>query len=106
MRASPTALWAYPQTIVSFVLIDFSEVHRRPVSETPDCGNHFQIIPMSVLARQEVSTRDTVEDEAIRLRTGKRDGLSSVFPADGKTLLLLHLDVVLIKKGANAFGWM
>src|SRR5436853_4781203 len=40
----------------------------EPTSETPDCGNHFQIIPMSVLARQEVSTRDTVVDEAIRLR--------------------------------------
>src|SRR5207302_9324395 len=74
MRPFPAALRAYPQAIFSFVQIDFSEIHGRRIVEAPDCGNHFQIIPMSVLARHEISTRDAVVDAAVGLRTGIRGG--------------------------------
>src|SRR5438270_7455040 len=105
MRASPAALRAYPQAIFSFVQIDFGEIHGRPVVEAPDCGNHFQIIPMSVLARHEISTIDAVVDEAIRLRTGIRGGLPGVL-AVGKALLQPHFNVVLVTKGAKCLAWL
>src|SRR5260370_32039049 len=103
MRAAAGALRAYPQTIVPLVPIDFSKVHRHPVVETPDCGNHFQIIPVSVMARQEVPTRDAVVDEAIRLPTGMRCRLPGTFIALPKNLLPPLL-VVLVTKGAECFG--
>ena len=105
MRASPAALRAYPQAIFSFVQIDFSEIHGRRIAEAPDCGNHFQIISMSVLARQEISTIDAVVDEAIRLRTGIRCRLPGVL-AVGKALLQRHLHVVLVTKCAKCLAWL
>src|SRR6266513_3060333 len=107
MRALSAASRAYPQAIFSFVQIDFSEIHGRPIVEAPDCGNHFQIISMSVLARQEISNIDAVVDEAIRLRTGILCRLPGVFPAVGKTLLQSHLNVVLVTKARSAWpGWL
>src|SRR5881392_2916210 len=86
MRASAAALRAYPQTIVPLVQIDFGKVHGRPVVEAPHCGNHFQIISMSVLACQEISTRDAVVDEATGLRTSKHCSFPGVLLAVGKVL--------------------
>src|SRR5438552_6683438 len=106
MRASPAASRAYPQAIFPFVQIDFGKVHGRPVIEAPDRGNHFQIIPMSVLARHEISTIDAVVDEAIRLGTAIRCRLPGVFPAVGKALLQPHLHVVLVTKGAKCLAWL
>src|SRR5438309_2259644 len=106
MRAFPAALRAYPQAIFSFVQIDFSEIHGRRIVEAPDCGNHFQIISMSVLARHEIPTRDAVMDEAIRLRTSIRCRLPGVFPAVGKALLQPHLYVVLVTKCAKCLAWL
>jgi len=105
MRALPAASRAYPQAIFSFVQIDFSEIHGRPIVEAPDPGNHFQIISMSVLARQEISTIDAVVDEAIRLGTGIRCRLPGVL-AVGKALLQPHLYVVLVTKGAKCLAWL
>ena len=106
MRVFPPALRAYPQTVVPFVQVDFSKIHGRPVIEAPDCGNHFQIILISVLARQEVSARDAVVDEAIRLGTGMCRRLPGVLPAVGKTRPKAHLHVVLLTKGAKCFAWL
>src|SRR5438477_4203890 len=106
MRALPAALRAYPQAIFSFVQIDFSEIHGRRIVEAPDCGNHFQIIPMSVLARHEISTSDAVMDEAIRLRTGIRCCLPGFYPAVGKALLQPHFNVVLVTKCAKCLAWL
>src|SRR5438128_10428685 len=102
MRAFPAALRAYPQTIFSFVQIDFSEIHGRRLVEAPDCGNQFQVILMSVLARHEISTIDAVVHDAIRLRTGIRCRLPGVFPAVGKTLLQPHFKVLLGTTGAKS----
>src|SRR5260370_40891434 len=105
MRACRPALRTYPQTIVPFVQIDFGEVHGRPVIEAPDCGNHFQVILMSVLTRQEVTARDAVVDEAVRLGTGIGCRLPGSFLAIRKTLLP-HLHVVFVAKGAKCFAWL
>src|SRR5947208_13726279 len=101
MRASAAALRAYPQTIVPLVQIDFAKVHGRPVVEAPHCGNHFQIISMSVLACQEISTRDAVVYEATGRLTSKHRSFVGVLLAVGKLLLQPHLNVVLITKYAT-----
>src|SRR3989442_15082075 len=106
MRASAAALRAYPQTIVPPVQIYFGKVHGRPVVEAPRCGNHFQIISMSVLACQEISTRDAVVDEATGLRTSKHCSFPGVLLAVGKVLLQPHLHVVLITKCAKCLAWL
>src|SRR5207249_10317171 len=97
MRALPAASRAYPQAIFSFVQIDFSEIHGRPIVEARDPGNHFQIISMSVLAREEISTIDAVVDEAIRLGTGIRCRLPGALSV-ARALLQRHLCVVLVAR--------
>src|SRR5437660_10009826 len=105
MRAFPAALRAYPQAIFPFVQIDFGKVHGRPVVEAPDGGNYFQIVCVSGLPRQEISTRDAVVHDAIRLRTGIRGGLPGVL-AVGKALLQPHFNVVLVTKCAKCLAWL
>src|SRR5205809_4503638 len=78
IRASPIALRAYPQAKATFLRIGFSKIHGRPIVETSDSGNHVQLIRVSVLTQDEVSTIDVVVDETIRLRTGIRERLCSV----------------------------
>src|SRR5439155_19435184 len=102
--ATPAALRSYPHAIFPSVQLDFREIHGRRVVEAPDCGNHFQIIPMSVLARHEISTRDAVVDAAVGLRTGIRGGSPGVW-AVGKALLQPHLHVVLVAKCAKCLAW-
>src|SRR5881398_2114570 len=70
IRASPIALRAYPQAKATFLRIGFSKIHGRPIVGTSDSGNHVQLIRVSVLTQDEVSTIDVVVDETIRLRTG------------------------------------
>src|SRR5258706_300302 len=69
IRASPIALRAYPQAEASLFRIDFREIHGCPIVETSDSGNHVQLIRVSVLAQDEVSTIDVVLDETIGLCT-------------------------------------
>src|SRR5689334_19005514 len=70
IREARAALRASPQAKSSFLWVDFSEIHGRPIKETFDFGHFVPIIPASVLAQQEVSTRDVVVNVAIGLRTG------------------------------------
>jgi hypothetical protein len=101
IRASPVALRAYPQTITPFLEIDFSEIHGRPIVGTFDSGNHAQLIRVSVLVQEEVSTIDVVVDETIRLRTGIRERLCSVTIAVQKALTKPHPHVMLVTKHAK-----
>src|SRR6266850_2552297 len=78
IRAPPIALRAYPQAKTLSVQIDFSEIHGRPIVETSDAGNHVQLIRVSVLVQDEVSTIDVVVDETIGLRTGIDERLCRV----------------------------
>jgi hypothetical protein len=78
IRAPPIASRASPQAKIPFVLLDFSEIHGRPIVRTSDSGNHVQFIRVSVLAQSEVSTRDVVVDETMGNRTGIRERLYSV----------------------------
>src|SRR5438034_4505848 len=61
---------------------------------------------MSVLACQEISTRDAVVDEATGLRTSKHCSFPGVLLAVGKVLLQPHLHVVLITKCAKCLAWL
>jgi hypothetical protein len=69
IRTSPIALRAFPQAKIRFRTIDFSEIHGRPIVETSDSGNHVQLVRVSALAQDEVSTIDVVVDETIGRRS-------------------------------------
>src|SRR5437879_2599654 len=86
IRASPIALRAYPQAKATFLRIGFSKIHGRPIVGTSDSGNHVQLIRVSVLTQDEVSTIDVVVDETIRLRTGIRE------PLMGPAFILERID--------------
>jgi hypothetical protein len=98
---SPIALRAYPQAKSTFVRIDFSEIHGRPIVGTSDAGNHVQLIRVSALAQDEVSAIDVVVDETIVLRTGIRERLFKVTFAVQKALIKPHLHVMLVTKCAK-----
>src|SRR5258706_11350594 len=102
IRASPIALRAYPQAEASLFRIDFREIHGRPIVETSDAGNHVQLIRVSALAQDEVSTIDVVVDETIGLRTGIRERLCKVATfAVHVALIKRHLHVMLVTKRAK-----
>src|SRR6266478_4326840 len=101
VRASPIALRAYPQAKTPFLQIDFSEIHGRPIVETSDAGNHVQLIRVSALAQDEVSTIDVVVDETIGLRTGIRERLYSVTLAIREARIKPHLHMMLVTKRAK-----
>lgn len=101
IRASPIALRAYPQSKTPFLLIDLSEIHGRPIVGTSDAGNHVQLIRVSVLAQDEVSTIDVVVDETIGLRTGIDERLCRVTFAVQEALIKPHLHVMLVTKRAK-----
>src|SRR6267142_477702 len=101
IRAPPVAVRAYPQAKIPFLLIDFSEIHGRPIVQTSDSGNHVKLIRVSVLAQDEVSTTDVVVDETIGLRTGIREGLYSVALAVREALTKPHLHMMLVTKCAK-----
>src|SRR5712664_3891538 len=101
IRASPIALRAYPQSKPPFLLIDLSEIHGRPIVGTSDAGNHVQLIRVSVLAQDEVSTIDVVVDETIGLRTGIDERLCRVTFAVQEALIKPHLRVMLVTKRAK-----
>ncbi len=101
IRASRIALRAYPQAKATFLRIGFSKIHGRPIVETSDSGNHVQLIRVSVLTQDEVSTIDVVVDETIRLRTGIRERLCSVTIAVHEAPIKPHLDVMLVTKCAK-----
>ena len=100
IRASPIALWASPKAKLPFMRIDFSEIHGRPIVEASDAGNRVQLIRVSFLAQDEVSTIDVVVDETSGLRTG-----ISVALAIQEALIMLsrkpHLRVMLVTKRAK-----
>ena len=50
IRVPPVALRASSQAKIPFLLIDFNEIHGRPIVQTSDSGNHVQLIRVSVLA--------------------------------------------------------
>src|SRR5712664_3704286 len=84
------------------MLIDFSEIHGRPIVGTSDSGNHVQLIRDSVLAQDEVSTIDVVVDETIGLRTGIRERLWKVVTfAVQEALIKPHLHVMLVTQDAK-----
>src|SRR5258708_23303211 len=101
IRASPIALRAYPQSKTPFLLIDLSEIHGRPIVGTSDAGNHVQLIRISVLAQDEVSTIDVVMDETIGLRTGIYERLCRVTFGVQEALIKPHLHVMLVTKRAK-----
>src|SRR6266850_4039919 len=101
IRAPPIALRAYPQAKTLSVQIDFSEIHGRPIVETSDAGNHVQLIRVSVLVQDEVSTIDVVVDETIGLRTGIDERLCRVTFAVQEALIKPHLHVMLVTKRAK-----
>src|SRR5712664_306744 len=101
VRASPIALRAYPQAKTPFLQIDFSEIHGRPIVETSDAGNHVQLIRVSALAQDEVSTIDVVVDETIRLRTGIRERLCGATFAVQGVLIKPHLHMMIMTKRAK-----
>jgi hypothetical protein len=101
IRASPIALRAYPQSKTPFLLIDLSEIHGRPIVGTSDAGNHVQLIRISVLAQDEVSTIDVVVDETIGLRTGIYERLCRVTFGVQEALIKPHLHVMLVTKRAK-----
>src|SRR5207245_261738 len=76
IRASRAALRACPKAEACLFRMDFREIHRHPVKETSDFGQHVHLIPVSVLAQHEVSTMGVVADETIGLRTAIRGRLS------------------------------
>src|SRR3981189_3503033 len=98
IRASPIALRAYPQAESSLFRIDFREIHGCPIVETSDAGNHVQLIRVSVLAQDEVSTIDVVVDETMGLRTGIRERLCTVTFAVQEPLIKPHLHMMLMTK--------
>ncbi len=98
IRASPVALRAYPQAEASLFRIDFREIHGRPIVETSDSGNHVQLIRVSALTQDEVSTIDVVVDETIGLRAGIREHSCSVTIAVHEAPIKPHLDVMLVTK--------
>src|SRR6266478_260833 len=104
IRASPITLRAYPQAKISFLPVDFRKIHGRPIVETPDSGNHVQLIRVSVLAQDEVSTIDVVVDETIGLRTGIRERSCSVTIAVHEAPINPHLHVMLVTKCAKFFA--
>jgi len=83
------------------MLIDFSEIHGRPIVGTSDSGNHVQLIRDSVLAQDEVSTIDVVVDETIRFRTDIREHLCGITIAVHEALIKPHLYVMLVTKRAK-----
>src|SRR5437899_8029552 len=101
IRASPIALRAYPQAEASLFRIDFREIHGCPIVETSDSGNHVQLIRVSVLAQDEVSTIDVVLDETIGLCTRIRERLCSVTLALHEAPIKPHLHVMLVTKRAK-----
>lgn len=96
--ASPIAFWTYPQAKTLFVRIDFSEIHGRPIVGTSDIGNHVQLVRISVLTQDGVSTIDVVVDGTIGLRTGIRERLCKVTFAVREALNKSHLHVMLVTK--------
>ena len=101
IRAPPVALRASPQAKIPFLLIDFSEIHGRPIVRTSDSGNRVQLIRVSVFAQREVSTRDVVVDETMGIRTGIRECLCSVTLAVREALIKPHLHMMLVTKRAK-----
>jgi hypothetical protein len=99
IRASPIALRAYPQAKSTFVRIDFSEIHGRPIVDTQDAGNYVQLIRVFALAQDEVSTIDVVVVETIGFRTGIRERLVT-FAVQG-ALIRPHLHVMLVTQDAK-----
>jgi hypothetical protein len=83
------------------MLIDFSEIHGRPIVGASDSGNDVQLIRVSVLVQDEVSTIDVVVDETIGLRTGIGERMFSVTLAVQDPLIKPHLHMMLVTKRAK-----
>jgi hypothetical protein len=80
------------------MLIDFSEIHGRPIVGTSDVGNRIRFIRDSVLGQDEISTISVVVDETIGLRTGIRERLCTVTFAVQEALIKPHLHMMLMTK--------
>ena len=84
--------------------MDFREIHRHPVKETSDFGQHVHLIPVSVLAQHEVSTMGVVADETIGLRTAIRGRLSCVIPVIQEAPIQPHFQKMFVTKRAKVFA--
>ena len=70
IRTPRAALRACPPAAASLCRIDFRKIHRRPIVGTSDSGNRVHLVRVSVLGQDEVSTKDVVVNETIRLQQG------------------------------------
>jgi len=104
IRASRAALRACPKAEASLFRMDFREIHRHPVKETSDFGQHVHLIPVSVLAQHEVSTMGVVADETIGLRTAIRGRLSCVIPVIQEAPIQPHFQKMFVTKRAKVFA--
>jgi hypothetical protein len=98
IRSSRATLRACPKAKASLFRTDFGEIQRRPIQETSDFGQYVHLIPVSVLAQHEVSTKGVVADETIRLRTAIRGRLSCVPLVAQEAPIQPHFQKVFVTK--------
>lgn len=100
IRAHGLTERAFPQAQAPSVWEELTEKHWRPVPFTSNLRPRFWLAPISsrIVSEHEVSLCTVVVDQAITIRTGKRNPLSRPWFDRPESLFRFHLDLMLVTK--------